>query len=433
MPRIPLGRALSLIVALVAVVALAACTSARPRPPPRAPLRAALLAPPAPAAPPAAPGWARWPGTTARSAGSWGPASSAPACRSRSTTATRAGARSRWPCRRPRPPPRPASSWVTCWSTRAGREPAAGRWPPRSQTGLSSQRGQPVQHHRLRPARGRRVGARAELRPDFFSGVRANYVPASAAAEQTLENRAKTLRRRLRAALRLAAALHDHQGRGPGHGLDPVRAAASPRSATTPSPTAPTSARSTPRCSPAGSSAWCWTAPSTRAASGTPTTSTRTTPSRAGSRPSSPGWPSTTATISLGGTAAAGPAGLLHRPQQAAGPADRRVQRPLIGAGRAGRHVPARRLRRLAVAGPGPGPVQLPAAGLDQRAGRPVPGERRPERERVRRLQRGAVRGRQLAAQLGQVGQRHPQGLRHGAPSRPGTTPGTTRPARSGR
>ena len=50
--------------------------------------------------------------------------------------------------------------------------------------------------------------------PGFFSGVRPNYIPANAAAEQVLINRAK-VRHRLRATVRLAAALYDHQEQRP--------------------------------------------------------------------------------------------------------------------------------------------------------------------------------------------------------------------------
>ena len=64
------------------------------------------------------------------------------------------------------------------------------------------------------------------------------------------------------------------------------------------------------------------------------------------------------------------------------------------------RHLPARRLLRRALAGPGAGALVLPELRADRRPDHPVPGERRAERERVRRLQRGAVLGRELAAQL---------------------------------
>ena len=64
------------------------------------------------------------------------------------------------------------------------------------------------------------------------------------------------------------------------------------------------------------------------------------------------------------------------------------------------RHLLAWRLLLRALAGPGAGALVLPERRADRRPGHPVPGERRAERERVRRLQRGAVLGRELAAQL---------------------------------
>ena len=60
-------------------------------------------------------------------------------------------------------------------------------------------------------------------------------------------------------------------------------------------------------------------------------------------------------------------------------------------------------------------------------------GERRAERERVRRLQRGAVLGRELAAQLGPLDLGHRDGSTRRLRTRPGTTPGSTPRARSGR
>ena len=64
------------------------------------------------------------------------------------------------------------------------------------------------------------------------------------------------------------------------------------------------------------------------------------------------------------------------------------------------RHLLAGRLLLRALAGLGAGALVVPERRADRRPGQPVPGERRAERERVRRLQRGAVLGRQLAAQL---------------------------------
>ena len=51
--------------------------------------------------------------------------------------------------------------------------------------------------------------------PSFFSGVRPNYIPANAAAEQVLINRAKTYATDCEQTVRLAAALYDHRGHRP--------------------------------------------------------------------------------------------------------------------------------------------------------------------------------------------------------------------------
>ncbi len=109
--------------------------------------------------------------------------------------------------------------------------------------------------------------------PNFFKGVRPDYIPANAAAEQVLINRAKSY----------AAACEQRYGwflpyettveHGPGHGPGSARPSASSRSPTTASPTAPTWARCTARCSRATSAGWCSTPPWTRRAPGTRTTS----------------------------------------------------------------------------------------------------------------------------------------------------------------
>ncbi len=59
------------------------------------------------------------------------------------------------------------------------------------------------------------------------------------------------------------------------------------------------------------------------------------------------------------------------------------------------------------MAGPGPGPLAVPEPGRRDGPGQPVSVLRRPERERVRRLQRGGMRGCQLAAQLRLLDLRH--------------------------
>ena len=57
--------------------------------------------------------------------------------------------------------------------------------------------------------------------PGFFSGPRPNYIPANAAAEQVLINRAKTYATDCGKKVRLAAAPYDDRGRGPRHGRHP--------------------------------------------------------------------------------------------------------------------------------------------------------------------------------------------------------------------
>ena len=57
------------------------------------------------------------------------------------------------------------------------------------------------------------------------------------------------------------------------------------------------------------------------------------------------------------------------------------------------------------------GPRELREQRLERRPGQPVPGVGRAERQRVRHVQRGRMRGRQLAAELGEVAVRHPAGI----------------------
>ena len=97
------------------------------------------------------------------------------------------------------------------------------------------------------------------------------------------------------------------------------------------------------------------------------------------------------------------------------------------------RHVPAGRLPRPALARVRAGPVVLPERRAERRPDHPVPGERDAGRERVRRLQRGAVLRRQLAPQLVFLDLGYRTGLPARPRSRPGTTPGSTPRARSGR
>ena len=157
-----------------------------------------------------------------------------------------------------------------------------------------------LRHRRVRPARGGRFGARAELRPEFLRRGAARLHPGQRGRRAGAHRPGQGLRGRVRAAVRLAAALYDDRQHGPRHGPDPPGIRRRRRSITTGSPTAPISARSTGRCSPTGCAGWCSTPPWTRPAPGTPTTSTRTTPSRGGSTRSSPGRRSTTPPITWG-------------------------------------------------------------------------------------------------------------------------------------
>ena len=101
-------------------------------------------------------------------------------------------------------------------------------------------------------------------------------------------------------------------------------------------------------------------------------------------------------TYQLGSTAAQVRADWYAARGPAAGAPGRRDRRRR----RVRRHLPGRRLRRRAMARPGPGPVVLPERGADRPSHLPVPGERGARRERVRRVQRGRVLRRGLAEQL---------------------------------
>ena len=59
--------------------------------------------------------------------------------------------------------------------------------------------------------------------PSFFAGVRPDYIPANAACRAGAARAGEELRRRLRAPVRLAAAVHDHGRHGAGHGFHPGR------------------------------------------------------------------------------------------------------------------------------------------------------------------------------------------------------------------
>ncbi len=93
----------------------------------------------------------------------------------------------------------------------------------------------------------------------------------------------------------------------------------------------------------------------------------------------------------LGSTEAAVSATVHRRIGQAGETPDRGLVRSADRAGRAQRHVPRRRLQQRLVAVPGPVARGLPAQRVDIRAHRALPADRRAERERVRRLHRGGV------------------------------------------
>ena len=107
----------------------------------------------------------------------------------------------------------------------------------------------------------------------------------------------------------------------------------------------------------------------------------------------------------------AGPAGLVPGPRPVGRPPDLRPQRPDDRARRVRRHHAAGRVQQFGLARPGRRPRRLPAHGVGPADDQRVQRARRAERERVRRLQRGRVQRRQLAAELGQMGRRHPAGL----------------------
>ena len=78
-----------------------------------------------------------------------------------------------------------------------------------------------LRHRRLRPARRRVFGAGAELRPELLLRRPPELHPGQCRRRAGAHQPGANVRRRLRAEVRLAAALHDHRGRGPRPGLDP--------------------------------------------------------------------------------------------------------------------------------------------------------------------------------------------------------------------
>ena len=422
-------HAVTLTVALpaAAAIVLAGCSSGSPR---SASPGSSATRPARKARPRAAPG------RPARCGGAPAPSArcrcSARTCRSRSTTPIPPGGRSRSRCPRSRRRPRPASSRAILLVNPGG---PGGPGPGPGRGGGEGLNPAVAAEYNIIGFDPRGVGASVpalSCDPRFFSGVRPNYIPASAAAEQVLIGRAKTYAADCEQ--RFGWLLPYMTTEDVARDMDSIRVALGqqkisylrlllrdlPRR------------RCTRRCSPSGSAEWCWTAPSTRRASGTPTTSTRTTPSRPGWRRSSPGSPPYHSSYQLGTTAAQVQQAWYTAQEPAAQPSPGR--RPDDRRGRVRRHLPDRRLQQRAT---GPAWLQALSSYLLQHSASALIAQyqraRRAERERVRGLQRRAVQRRELAAQLGEVGHRHQEGLPRPLRSRPGTTPGSTRRARSGR
>ena len=252
--------------------------------------------------------------------------------------------------------------------------------------------------------------------PSFFAGVRPDYIPANAHAEQVLLGRAKSYaagcQRRygwllpfmttadtardmdsIRAALGAAEdqLLRLLLGHLPGAGVrDPV-----------PAPAAPDGARQ--RGEPAGCLVRRQHRPGLRVrGQDTGVLLLDRRPRRRLPPRLHPG---------------PGPAGVVPGPGQARGPPDRRPDRPDDRPRRVRRHLPGGRLHQRRVAGPGHRAGRLPPPARQRPHGRGVPdaGGAEREREPVRGLQRGAVQRRQLAAELGEMGRRHQAGLPDGA------------------
>ena len=78
-----------------------------------------------------------------------------------------------------------------------------------------------LRHRRVRPARGGRFGPRAELRPELLRRGAARLHPGQRGRRAGAHRPGQGLRGRVRAAVRLAAALHDDGQHGPRHGPDP--------------------------------------------------------------------------------------------------------------------------------------------------------------------------------------------------------------------
>jgi pimeloyl-ACP methyl ester carboxylesterase len=190
MPRIPLGRALSLIVALVAVVALAACTSSK-----------ATSTPTATSAGTSGSGTGSTSSGTGVGTVAWhnctisGVLGTSLKCATLQVPLNYSdpGGRKITLALSEAPATAPASQQLGDLLVNPGGPGASGRSLAASvETGLSSS---VASRYNIIGFDPRGVGASVpalSCEPDFFSGVRANYVPASAAAEQTLENRAKT-------------------------------------------------------------------------------------------------------------------------------------------------------------------------------------------------------------------------------------------------
>ena len=95
--------------------------------------------------------------------------------------------------------------------------PVAGR---RHRHQPQSAGGRGLRHRRLRPTRGRRIGAGAELRSRLLLRQPAGLHPGERGGGAGAHQQGEDLRGGLRAAVRLAAALRDQREHGPRHGPD---------------------------------------------------------------------------------------------------------------------------------------------------------------------------------------------------------------------
>ena len=159
-------------------------------------------------------------------------------------------------------PPTDRAAWARCCSTPAARAARASTPSPRAGRHTERARARELRHRRLRPP-WRRPQRRHPVRRRRVQD--AHRVPR----RHTRHPRGAGAARRRRHELRRG--LHRHVRRHPAATTPPTTppatwmpsapASATNRSATWASPTAPTSAASTPPCSPSGCGRWCSTAP----------------------------------------------------------------------------------------------------------------------------------------------------------------------------